>query len=120
MLGPAVSLFQPSYFKLMRDALKPGGVVCSQAGTVWANLEHVAQTLEHCRGVFNVAAFAHVAVPTYPSGQIGFVLGSLNSIKNKKNGHPCSWKNWLNLWILRPTKLTFLHGVSTELDPGLR
>nr|CAD7433800.1 unnamed protein product [Timema monikensis] len=78
-LGPAVSLFQPSYFKLMRDALKPGGVVCSQAGTVWANLEHVAQTLEHCRSVFNVAAFAHAAVPTYPSGQIGFVLGSLNS-----------------------------------------
>nr|CAD7410007.1 unnamed protein product [Timema poppensis] len=79
-VGPAVSLFQPSYFKLMRDALKPGGVVCSQAGTVWANLEHVAQTLEHCRSVFNVAAFAHAAVPTYPSGQIGFVLGSLNSV----------------------------------------
>lgn len=77
-VGPAVSLFQESYFSLMRRALRPGGIVCSQGGTVWANAEHVAQTLSHCQATFPAAAYAYAAVPTYPTGQIGFVLGSLD------------------------------------------
>ncbi|XP_076242387.1 spermidine Synthase [Calliopsis andreniformis] len=77
-IGPALSLYQESYFSLMKAALKPGGIVCSQAGTAWANLDHVTQTLQHVRSVFPVAAYGTVAVPTYPTGQIGFVLGSLN------------------------------------------
>ena len=84
-VGPAISLFQESYFCLMRRALKPGGIVCSQAGTVWANAEHVAQTLAHCRAAFPSAAYAYAAVPTYPTGQIGFVIGSLNKETNFKD-----------------------------------
>jgi spermidine synthase len=79
--GPAVSLFQQSYFELMRDALKPGGIVCSQAGTVWANIDIVAQTFQHCHLTFRKASFACAAVPTYPTGQIGFVLGSLSLVR---------------------------------------
>ncbi|XP_078053188.1 spermidine Synthase [Augochlora pura] len=83
-VGPAECLFHESYFNLMKSALKPGGMVCSQAGTAWANLEHVAQTLQHCRLVFPVASYGVAAVPTYPTGQIGFVLGSLNPETNFK------------------------------------
>lgn len=64
----------------MRRALRPGGIVCSQGGTVWANSEHVAQTLSHCQATFPAAAYACAAVPTYPTGQIGFVLGSLDEV----------------------------------------
>lgn len=64
----------------MRRALRPGGIVCSQGGTVWANSEHVAQTLSHCQATFPAAAYAYAAVPTYPTGQIGFVLGSLDEV----------------------------------------
>lgn len=78
--GPAECLFHESYFSLMRNALKPGGIVCSQAGTAWTNLEHVAQTFQHCKSVFPVVSYGIVAVPTYPTGQIGFVLGSLSSV----------------------------------------
>lgn len=80
LLGPAESLYQESYFKLLSAALRPGGIVCSQAGTAWANLDHVSKTLDHCRSAFAVSAYGIVAVPTYPTGQIGFVVGSLNPV----------------------------------------
>lgn len=77
-VGPAVSLFQESYFSLMKSALRPGGVVCSQAGTIWNDLDLVSSTLNFCRNQFPSAAYAYASVPTYPSGQIGFVIGSLD------------------------------------------
>lgn len=78
--GPAECLFQEEYFNLMRTALKPNGIICSQAGTAWGNLDHVAQTMKHCRSAFNVVEYGIAAVPTYPTGQIGFVLGSTNDV----------------------------------------
>ncbi|XP_061730099.1 spermidine synthase [Cydia pomonella] len=76
-VGPAVSLFQENYFSLMKSALREGGIVCSQAGTIWNDLQLVRSTLSHCRKQFPSAAYAYASVPTYPSGQIGFVIGSL-------------------------------------------
>lgn len=66
----------------MKAALKPGGIVCSQGGTFWTNLDHVKETLDHCRGQFPVASYASASVPSYPSGQIGFVIGSLQGNAN--------------------------------------
>lgn len=77
-VGPAVNLFQENYFALMKSALKPNGIVCSQAGTVWNDLDLVSNTLKFCRNQFPKAAYAYASVPTYPSGQIGFVIGSLD------------------------------------------
>lgn len=78
-IGPAETLFQESYFALMKRALKPNGVVCSQGGTFWTDLAHVKETLDHCRRQFPVAGYAVTSVPSYPCGQIGFVIGSLNA-----------------------------------------
>lgn len=75
-----MSLFQHSYFELMREALKPNGIVCSQAGSAWFNLSEVVDVATHCRNTFKSYAFAYTSVPSYPSGQIGFVLGSLNVV----------------------------------------
>ncbi|XP_075238466.1 spermidine Synthase isoform X2 [Lycorma delicatula] len=83
-VGPAVSLFQQTYFELMREALKPNGIVCSQAGTVWFNLREVIDVMSHCKNVFKTHAYAYTCVPSYPSGQIGFVLGSLDADINFK------------------------------------
>lgn len=78
-VGPAVSLFEENYFSLMKNALKPHGIVCSQAGTIWYDLQLVANTLRYCRNQFPAAAYAYTSVPSYPSGQIGFVIGSLDN-----------------------------------------
>lgn len=85
LIGPAECLFQESYFNLMKSALKPGGIVCSQAGTAWLNLDHVTQTLQRCKSLFPVASYGVVSVPTYPTGQIGFVLGGLNPVNSHFN-----------------------------------
>lgn len=77
-VGPAVNLFQENYFSLMKSALKPNGIVCSQAGTIWNDMDLVSSTLQYCRNQFPKAAYAYASVPTYPSGQIGFVMGSLD------------------------------------------
>lgn len=76
-IGPATSLFQESYFALMKRALRPGGIVCSQGGTFWADMQHVRETLDHCRAQFATTGYAVAAVPSYPCGQIGFVIGSM-------------------------------------------
>ncbi|GAB0096429.1 spermidine synthase [Sergentomyia squamirostris] len=83
-VGPAVCLFQESYFSLMKRALRPGGVICSQGGTYWTEMKQVQDTLTHCRSQFPVAAYAYSSVPTYPCGQIGYVIGSLNESTNLK------------------------------------
>lgn len=75
-----MALFQKNYYELMSDALRPGGIVCTQSGTYWENMDLVKQTFEICRQVFPSAAFAYACVPTYPTGQIGFSLGSKNKV----------------------------------------
>ncbi|XP_074097881.1 spermidine Synthase [Cotesia typhae] len=85
-IGPAECLFQESYFALMKTALKSGGLVCSQAGTIWSNDMQVEKTLGHCKSVFPAASYAYTSVPTYPTGQIGFVMGSLDP--DTKFGEP--------------------------------
>lgn len=83
-IGPAATLFQESYFALMKQALKPNGIVCSQGGTYWTDIKHVKETLDHCRKQFACAAYAVTSVPSYPCGQIGFVIGSLDATANLK------------------------------------
>lgn len=63
----------------MKQALKPGGIVCSQGGTYWTDLEHVKHTLSNCSQQFPVSGYALATVPSYPCGQIGFIIGSLDS-----------------------------------------
>lgn len=79
-IGPAITLFQESYFALMKSALRPGGVICSQGGTMWTNLDHIHDTLEHCKKQFLKVGYCTISVPTYPSGQIGFVIGTLDKV----------------------------------------
>jgi len=64
----------------MKRALKPGGIICSQADTFWGHLKNTASMRNHCKEVFAKAAYATSYVSTYPAGQIGFVLGSLDEV----------------------------------------
>ncbi|CAB3359402.1 Hypothetical predicted protein [Cloeon dipterum] len=76
--GPAESLFGEKYFELMKSALRPGGIVCSQGETVWTCMHLVHKMVSDCSRHFPSTAYAYASVPTYPTGQIGFVLGSLD------------------------------------------
>lgn len=73
-VGPAASLFSPEFYDTMRKSLKPGGMVCVQAECFWIHLELISDLIACCRDTFGSAEYATTMVPTYPCGQIGFVL----------------------------------------------
>lgn len=76
--GPAASLFEENYFALMKKALRPRGIVCSQGSNFWIDTKHVKETLDACRRQFPKVGYAIAMVPSYPSGSIGFFIGSLD------------------------------------------
>ncbi|KAL3858098.1 hypothetical protein ACJMK2_012709 [Sinanodonta woodiana] len=77
-IGAAIDLYKEGYYKSLRAALKPNGIICSQAENLWIDL-HVATALfQQCQRLFPRAGYAFAGMPTYASGQIGFVLATTN------------------------------------------
>lgn len=72
--GPAESLFQTQYFSLLHAALKDGGVVTTQAESQMIHLPFIQTLMKTCRAVFSTVEYAYTTTPTYPSGQIGFMV----------------------------------------------
>ena len=98
--GPAESLFQKPYFELLHGALKEGGVITTQgcpsssfcdiqtysllassveltviaAENQWLHLALITDLKKACKEVFPVVEYAYTTIPTYPSGQIGFMV----------------------------------------------
>lgn len=77
-VGPAESLFQKPYFQLLHDALTPGGHIATQAECLWLHLPLIQRLRTMTRGIFAVSEYAYTTIPTYPSGQIGFIICSKN------------------------------------------
>jgi len=80
--GPAESLFQKPYFELLKSALREGGVITTQAENQWLHLDLIADLKKSCKEVFPVAEYAYTTIPTYPSGQIGFMVCSKDATRN--------------------------------------
>ncbi len=86
------------FFESMHRALRPGGIVCTQGECVWLHLDLIkrvsdlfreARTQRRCTPrrcvttgypgqvfVGGTVSYAYTSIPTYPSGQIGFMLCS--------------------------------------------
>lgn len=77
-VGPAESLYQQSYYELMHSALREGGIVCAQGENQWLHLDFIKNVMGYAKSVFPSVAYAYTTVPTYPSGQIGFIICSKN------------------------------------------
>ena len=72
--GPAQSLFQPAFYESMYKSLRHDGIVCAQGECMWIHLDLISEVLACCADIFEHAEYATTMVPTYPCGQIGFVL----------------------------------------------
>jgi spermidine synthase len=77
-VGPAEVLFQPQFYESMLRALKPGGVLCTQGECQWLHLELITSVVKACADIFGTVEYAYTAMPTYPSGQLGFLLASVD------------------------------------------
>ncbi|ERN19102.1 hypothetical protein AMTRI_Chr10g232970 [Amborella trichopoda] len=76
-IGPAQELFEKPFFEAVAKALRPGGVVCTQAESIWLHMHIIEDIVDVCRQVFKGSVnYAWTSVPTYPSGVIGFMLCS--------------------------------------------
>jgi len=75
-VGPAETLFTREFFQLMYNALAPGGVVATQGECQFLHVDLIADTLQSASSLFPNANYCWTPVPTYPSGQIGFILCS--------------------------------------------
>ncbi|KAF9552169.1 spermidine synthase, partial [Agrocybe pediades] len=73
-VGPAESLFQKPYFQLLHDALTPGGHISTQGECLWLHLDLIKNLRDMTSTLFAVSEYAYTTIPTYPAGQIGFMV----------------------------------------------
>lgn len=78
--GPAESLFQDSFYELMKNALRPNGIVCCQGETFWIFRDLIKKIISFAGNIFPSVSYAQTQIPTYPAGCIGFILCSLEEV----------------------------------------
>ncbi|XVE85046.1 hypothetical protein DITRI_Ditri17bG0061000 [Diplodiscus trichospermus] len=89
-IGPAQELFEKPFFESVARALRPGGVVCTQAESIWLHMHIIEDIVANCHQIFKGSVnYAWTTVPTYPSGVIGFMLCSTE-------GPPVDFKHPVN------------------------
>lgn len=67
-IGPAVGLFQADFYRKVAAALKPGGVMCAQTESPFANAKVIGPIQEQIRAAFDVVELYWGSIPTYPAG----------------------------------------------------
>jgi len=75
-VGPAETLFTAGFYGSLRHAMKPGAIMCNQGECIWLHLQLIGDVLGSCKEVFPSVDYAFTTIPTYPSGQIGFLMCS--------------------------------------------
>jgi len=102
--GPAQTLFQDSYYELLKNALRPNGIVCCQGIKIyfqiticiydislfkyfkgenfWNFSDLVSKIIGFAGKIFPSVSYAQTQIPSYPTGCIGFILCSLEDKKN--------------------------------------
>jgi spermidine synthase len=84
-LGPAESLYDVEFYEAMYLALRENGIVCAQGENLWIHFNLIADLIECCADIFDYAEYATTCVPSYPCGQIGFVLARRGQSKSCRN-----------------------------------
>lgn len=67
----------------MKTALKPGGIICTQASFMWIDINIPLRSYNNAKKVFGKAAYAITSVPHYPTSQIGMVLATADKVRKK-------------------------------------
>ncbi len=76
-IGPGEALFEPLFYKNLKNALKKDGIIATQGESFFLHKECVANLMKITKSLFPFYAYSYFLVPTYPGGNIGICLGSL-------------------------------------------
>lgn len=75
-IGPGEVLFKDNYYAGCRRLLTPGGVLVTQNGVPFMQLDEVTNTARNLSGIFKDWGFYTAAVPTYVGGIMTFAWAS--------------------------------------------
>ena len=53
---------------------------------MWFTLELIEKIMAGCKKMFSVTDYAYTVIPTYPCGQIGFVLAGKSEVSKYEPG----------------------------------
>jgi len=83
--GPASTLFNKEFFTRCKEALRPNGILCTQAENMWIHTALIKKMITFIREVgFGSVEYASIQTPSYPSGSIGFFLCTENGTSCKE------------------------------------
>jgi spermidine synthase len=103
-VGPAESLFGRDFYESCFRALKEGGIVATQSESFWLHLSLIEELYSFATTLFPTVSYAYTVIPTYPCGQIGFMMFSkekgLDLTKPKKTPEEA---------LIDPESLTYYH-----------
>ncbi|WP_371226502.1 polyamine aminopropyltransferase [Pseudomonas sp. QE6] len=77
-IGPGEVLFSENFYQACHRCLNEGGVLVTQNGTPFMQLDTVRNTAGRMNGLFADWHFYQAAVPTYIGGSMTFAWGSTN------------------------------------------
>lgn len=75
-IGPGEILFTENFYQACHRCLAEGGILVTQNGTPFMQLDGVRTTASRLRGLFTDWHFYHAAVPTYIGGAMTFAWGA--------------------------------------------
>lgn len=84
--GPGAPLFGAEFYADLKKALRPGGVVGTQAESPWLLPDVVKQLVTAARSNFKNVDYAAISVPTYPTGMIACCVASDEKIPSEAAG----------------------------------
>ncbi len=78
-IGPAGSIYNGNFIELLSKALNPEhGVACLQGESYWLHSELIRKLTTQGKEAFAHCRYASIAIPTYPNGQIGAIIMTMN------------------------------------------
>ncbi|GKY97550.1 hypothetical protein MPSEU_000713200 [Mayamaea pseudoterrestris] len=75
-VGPASVLFETPFYDAMYASLREGGIVCTQGECIWLHLNLIRPLVSAISKTYSTVEYAYTTIPTYPSGQIGFIVAT--------------------------------------------
>jgi len=83
-IGPASVLFETPFYNSMHRSLRAGGIVCTQGENIWLHLDIIRPLMDSIKETYATVEYAYTTIPTYPSGQIGFIIAGKSAGSAKK------------------------------------
>ena len=75
-IGPAVGLFEESFYQLVFSALKDDGIMIAQSESPFYHADIQKNMYQNIRSVFPIVEMYQAFIPTYPSGFWSFAFSS--------------------------------------------